>query len=61
MLHQFRYKPPRIWVSRGEKPADGRVAEFTSVYKGRTTAQKFYVAPGAEDSTVWPPDDAAPR
>jgi hypothetical protein len=61
MLHQFRYKPPRIWVSRGEKPADGRVAEFTSIYKGQTTTQKFYVAPGAEDSTAWPPDDAAPR
>jgi hypothetical protein len=42
LLGEFRYRPPRIWVSQGGDDRCG-VHEFTSRYKGQTVKRKLYV------------------
>ncbi len=47
LVGQFAYRPPRIWLSRGEGgPMTGPVT-FTSRYKDHTVEETFNVAPGA--------------
>jgi hypothetical protein len=42
LLGEFRYRPPRVWVSRGGDESPGPY-EFTSRHKGQTVTRTLYV------------------
>lgn len=48
LLGEFKYRPPRLWVSRSSDNLGTGVHEFTSRQKGQAVKRKLYVADGAE-------------
>jgi hypothetical protein len=58
LLHELRYRPQRVWVTRG----DGRAGpqEFASRFRGETVRRTLHVTEGGMDEAnrrAWPPAD----
>jgi hypothetical protein len=56
LVHELRYRPPRIWIARGGSEAGPH--EFESRFRGQTVKRMLHVSPkGMEQARrVWPGD-----